>query len=58
MSGFINYLQMDYDNAIFKFKKINKYIHLIKNLDYVYYMIAMCNYEQITHHELDGNLMN
>ena len=25
-----------------------------KDLDYIYYMIAMSNYEQITHHELDG----
>ena len=53
-SGFIKYLQLEYDNAIFKFKKIiNKYPSL-NNLDYVYYMIAICNYEQITNHELDG----
>ena len=54
MIGFIKYLEMDYDNAILKFNKIiNKYPSL-KNLDYVYYMLAMCNYEQIQHHGLDG----
>ena len=54
MLGFINYLMLDYDNATLKFDKIiNKYpAH--KNLDYVYYMKAMCFYEQITHHGLDG----
>jgi len=52
--GFINYLKMDYDTALIEFEKIiNKYPSH-KNLDYVYYMIAMCNYEQINHHSLDG----
>ncbi len=54
MSGFIAYLQMDYDTSVNKFNKIIKKYPSHKNLDYVYYMIAMCNYEQITHHELDG----
>ena len=54
MIGFISYLRMDYDTAILQFQKIiNKYPSH-KNLDYVYYMRAMCNYEQITHHGLDG----
>ena len=54
MIGFISYVNMDYDSAIFQFEKIiNKYPSL-KNLDYVYYMRALCNYEQITHHGLDG----
>ena len=54
MIGFINYLKMDYDTALIEFEKIiNKYPSH-KNLDYVYYMIAMCNYEQINHHSLDG----
>ncbi len=54
MIGFISYLRMDYDTAILQFQKIiNKYPSH-KNLDYVYYMRAMCNYEQITHHSLDG----
>ncbi len=54
MLGFIDYLLMDYDAAILKFERIiNKYPSH-KDLDYIYYMIAMSNYEQITHHELDG----
>ncbi len=54
MLGFISYLILDYDSATLQFNKIiNKYpAH--KNLDYVYYMRAMCYYEQITHHGLDG----
>ena len=54
MTGFIAYLQMDYDRAITKFKKIIQKYPSHNELDYVYYMIAMSNYEQITHHELDG----
>ena len=54
MIGFISYIRMDYEKSIFQFEKIiNKYPSL-KNLDYVYYMRALCNYEQITHHGLDG----
>ncbi len=54
MSAFIGYVQMDYEMANLKFNKIiNKYPSY-KELDYVYYMIAMSYYEQITHHELDG----
>ena len=54
MIGFISYVRMDYEKSIFQFEKIiNKYPSL-KNLDYVYYMRALCNYEQITHHGLDG----
>jgi outer membrane protein assembly factor BamD len=54
MSGFIDYLRLDYDSAIIKFSKlINKYPTL-HNIDYVYYMKAICHYEQITHEGLDG----
>lgn len=54
MIGFIAYVKMDYESAIIQFEKfVNKYpAH--QNLDYVYYMRAMCNYEQISHHGLDG----
>ena len=45
---------MEYEESIYKFNKITKKYPSHKNLDYVYYMIAMCNYEQINHHELDG----
>ena len=54
MIAFIGYVQMDYENAILNFKKIiNKYPSH-KDLDYIYYMIAICNYEQIQNESLDG----
>jgi len=54
MQGFINYILLDYDTAIFQFNRIiNKYPSL-KNIDYVYYMKALCFYEQISHEGLDG----
>ena len=54
MQGFIDYILLDYDNAILKFSKIiNKYPSL-KNMDYVYYMKALSYYEQISHEGLDG----
>ncbi len=54
MSGFISYLTLEYDSSIYKFKKVIQKYPSHKELDYVYYMVAMCNYEQITSHELDG----
>ena len=54
MIGFINYLKMDYESAIVQFNRIILKYPSYKELDYIYYMIAMCNYEQITHHALDG----
>ena len=54
MIGFISYLKLDYESAISQFDKIIIKYPAHKNLDYVYYMKAMCNYEQITHHGLDG----
>ena len=54
MLAFISYIQMDYDNAILNYRKIiNKYPSH-KDLDYIYYMIAMCNYEQLKNEALDG----
>ena len=54
MSAFIDYANLNYDDAIYKFSRIvNKYPSL-KNIDYVYYMKALCYYEQISHEELDG----
>ena len=54
MIAFIDYIQMDYENAILNYKKIiNKYPSH-KDLDYVYYMIAICNYEQLQNESLDG----
>ena len=45
---------MDYEKAILQFKKIINRYPSHKDLDYIYYMVAMSNYEQITSHELDG----
>ena len=58
MSGFIDYSRLDYDSAILKFTKITIKYPSLKNLDYVYYMIAMCYYEQISHESLDGEYNN
>ena len=54
MIAFIDYIQMDYDNAILNYKKIISKYPSHKDLDYIYYMIAMCNYEQLQNEELDG----
>ena len=54
MIAFIDYIQMDYDKAVLNYKKIiNKYPSH-KDLDYIYYMIAICNYEQLKNEALDG----
>ena len=54
MIAFIDYVRMNYDNAILNYEKIiNKYPSH-KNLDYIYYMIAICNYEQLQNESLDG----
>ena len=54
MQGFINYIRLDYDTAIFQFSRIIKKYPSLKNIDYVYYMKALCFYEQISHEDLDG----
>jgi len=58
MIAFINYIQMDYDNAILNFEKIIYRYPSHKDLDYIYYMIAMCNYEQLQNESLDGYFNN
>ena len=54
MQGFINYIMLDYDTAIFQFNRIIIKYPSLKNIDYVYYMKALCYYEQISHEGLDG----
>ena len=54
MVGFIDYIRVDYDAAIIKFTKLIRRYPSLKNIDYVYYMKALCYYEQISHEELDG----
>ena len=54
MSGFIDYGKLNYDDAIYKFSRIINKFPSLKNIDYVYYMKAICYYEQISHESLDG----
>jgi len=54
MSGFIDYGKLNYDDAIYKFSRIINKFPSLKNIDYVYYMKALCYYEQISHESLDG----
>ena len=54
MSAFIDYIKLNYDEAIYKFDRIINNYPSLKNIDYVYYMKAICYYEQITHEGLDG----
>ena len=54
MIAFIDYVKMDYEKSILNYQRIiNKYPSH-KDLDYFYYMIAMCNYEQLQNETLDG----
>jgi outer membrane protein assembly factor BamD len=55
MIAFINYLQLDYDNAIFNLSRFIKLYPSHKNIDYAYYILALSYYEQINNEELDGS---
>lgn len=55
MIAFIEYVQMNYDDAILKFNRIIARYPSHINIDYAYYMRAMCYFEQIENEELDGN---
>ena len=46
---------MNYTESIFKFNRIINNYPSHKNLDYAYYMRAMCYFEQIENEYLDGN---
>ena len=54
MLAFIDYLNLNYESAIYKFDRIIKLYPSHKNIDYAYYMRAMCYFEQIENEELDG----
>jgi len=54
MLGFIDYSSMEYNQAIYRFEKVIKMYPSHKNIDYAYYMKAMCYYEQIENENLDG----
>lgn len=55
MSAFIQYLKLEYDSAILKLNKIIARYPAFNNIDYAYYLRAMCYYEQIENPELDGS---
>ena len=55
MIAFIEYVNMNYDEAIFKFNRVINRYPSYKNVDYAYYMRAMCYFEQIRNEYLDGN---
>ena len=55
MLAFIEYAKMNYDLAIFKFDRVINRYPSHKNIDYAYYMKAMCFFEQIENEYLDGN---
>ena len=54
MLGFIDYLALNYDDAIYKFNRIIKIYPSHKNIDYVYYMRAISYFEQISGENFDG----
>ena len=55
MTAFIEYAQMNYDEAIFKLNRIINRYPSHKNIDYAYYLKAICNLEQIENEYLDGS---
>ena len=55
MIAFIEYAQMNYDEAIFKLNRIINRYPSHKNIDYAYYLKAICNFEQIENEYLDGS---
>ena len=55
MIAFIEYAQMNYDEAIFKLNRIINRYPSHKDIDYAYYMKAICNFEQIEGEYLDGS---
>lgn len=52
--AFVEYIRLEYDLAILKLEKIIKRYPSYKDIDYVYYMKAICYYEQVENPELDG----
>ena len=54
MLAFIDYLKLNYNEAIYGFNAIIELYPSYKDLDYVYYMRALSYYEQINVEELEG----
>ena len=56
MVGFIHYINLNYDDAILSFSRLITKYPAYTDIDYAYYMKAMCYYEQIENEELDGKM--
>jgi len=54
MMGFIEYINLNYDEAIFIFDRLINQYPSHKDIDYAFYMKAISFYEQIQNEELDG----
>ncbi len=54
MLAFIDYLKLNYNEAIYSFNAIIELYPAYKDLDYVYYMRALSYYEQINIEGLEG----
>ncbi len=55
MLAFIDYAKMKYDEAIFKLNRIINRYPSHKNIDYAYYLQAICYFEQIENEYFDGS---
>ena len=54
MLAFIDYLYLNYNEAIYSLNAIIELYPSYKDLDYAYYMRALCYYEQINEEALEG----
>ena len=54
MLAFIDYLKLNYNEAIYGLNTIIELYPSYKDLDYVYYMRALCYYEQMNEEVLEG----
>ena len=54
MLAFIDYLKLNYNEAIYSLNAIIELYPSYKDLDYAYYMRALCYYEQINEEVLEG----
>ena len=54
MMGFIEYINLNYDEAIFIFDRLINQYPSHKDIDYAFYMKAISFYEQIKSEKLDG----
>ncbi len=58
MSAFIEYSKMNYEQSTFILNKVISRYPSYKNIDYAFYMRALCYFEQIKESNLDGRNNN